>query len=128
MDRCNDPARCSGLLRRSGFLSPASFKQGRLLRVPGTVLVGQPRDLGIDPQLLTCQGIQRTVAVAHQAPGQHPATWQVYQERARQLIDAAQGTLPPDQARAALERGRQLDWQADIALLQAGLSTCATGA
>jgi predicted ATPase len=56
------------------------------------------------------------------AIAQHPATWQVYQARARQLIDAAQGTLPPDQARAALERGRQLDWQADIAPLQAGLS------
>ncbi|HEU5103237.1 MAG TPA: tetratricopeptide repeat protein [Roseiflexaceae bacterium] len=47
----------------------------------------------------------------------YPATWHVYRERARDLSQALQRNLPPDQVQAAIARGRQLDWAAAVAAL-----------
>jgi predicted ATPase/DNA-binding SARP family transcriptional activator len=45
----------------------------------------------------------------------HPATWQVYVERARRLSDDLRRDLSPEAAEAAVARGRRLDWRAGAA-------------
>jgi predicted ATPase/DNA-binding SARP family transcriptional activator len=49
------------------------------------------------------------------AVAQQPATWAVYRARAEQVMAEVASRLPVELAEAAMLRGRQLDWQVDLA-------------
>jgi predicted ATPase/DNA-binding SARP family transcriptional activator len=49
------------------------------------------------------------------AVAQQPATWAVYRARAEQVMAEVASRLPAELAEAAILRGRQLDWQVDLA-------------